>query len=60
MATVMAIVLNKFMNDLLTNWDTNHNQILGHVIISPPIALSVGPDRFTQDMAIIAVDAFKI
>jgi len=59
MATATATALDEFVNYLLTNWRTDDNRVLGHVIFSPPIALGVGPDGFTQDMAIIAVDASK-
>ena len=53
-------VLTSFHRELSTQWATDDRRILGHVIFSPPIAVGCGTGQYTRDIAVIAVDAFKI
>src|SRR5258708_2217103 len=52
--------LNAFYQELLMHWATDDSRILGHVIFSPPIAVGTGTEQYTQDLAIIDIDASKI
>jgi hypothetical protein len=40
-------------------WSTDTSRTLGHVIFSPPIVVGAGT-KYTQDVAVIAIDASKI
>lgn len=53
-------VLQKFLPDATRDWKDRKNRIIGHVVLSPPIAFNVGDDGFTEDWAVIEVDASKI
>jgi len=52
--------LTAFHRELSTHWATKNTRILGHVIFSPPIAVGAGTEQYTQDVAVIEVDASKI
>jgi hypothetical protein len=52
--------LNAFHQDVLKDWATSENRILGHVIFSPPINIGVGTEQYTEDFAIIEIDGSKI
>ncbi|KAI0267791.1 hypothetical protein BC834DRAFT_968701 [Gloeopeniophorella convolvens] len=52
--------LNAFHYELSTNWSTEHSRVLGHVIFSPPIVVGAGTEQYTQDVAVIEIDASKI
>lgn len=52
--------LEQFLADVKRDWTDPKNRIIGHVVLSPPLALSVGEGRFTQDFAVIEVDTTKI
>ncbi|KAF8472265.1 hypothetical protein DFH94DRAFT_767632 [Russula ochroleuca] len=52
--------LTTFRKELSKHWSTDESRILGHVIFSPPIILSAGPDEYTQDVAVIEIDPSKI
>lgn len=49
--------LNTFSKDVSIHWATAESRILGHVIFSPPIDVI---DQYTEDFAIIEVDASKV
>ncbi|KAF8958833.1 hypothetical protein BDZ97DRAFT_1840183 [Flammula alnicola] len=53
-----AQTLTNFLQELLGQWSTNKSRTLGHVIFSPEIV--VGAGQYTQDIAVIEVDASKI
>ncbi|KAJ7760913.1 hypothetical protein B0H16DRAFT_1812172 [Mycena metata] len=44
----------------LAEWEDLSNRILGHVVLSPPIAIHAGSGGFTEDWALIKVDPSKI
>ena len=52
--------LNVFYQDVSTRWASSESRILGHVILSPPINVGVGSESYTEDWAIIEIDASKI
>ena len=52
--------LNAFYQDISTRWATSESRVLGHVILSPPINVGVGSESYTEDWAIIEVDASKV
>ncbi|KAI6006447.1 hypothetical protein EDC04DRAFT_3123797 [Pisolithus marmoratus] len=50
--------LKTFYKEVSTHWTTSENRVLGHVILSPPI--NVGSEGYTEDWAVIEIDASKI
>jgi hypothetical protein len=52
--------LNTFYQDVSKRWATPESRILGHVILSPPINVGVGDECYSEDWAIIEVDASKV
>ena len=54
--------LAEFLGRVEKEWGNKNNRILGHVIASPPIALSVGEPRsnFTEDWALMELDREKL
>ena len=54
--------LTEFKLELSSCWSTNSSRTLGHVIFSPPIVAGAGAEQqqYTQDIAVVAVDASKI
>ena len=59
-AKAKAKDLARFREQLSEDWCTEINRILGHVIFSPPIVIGAGTEQYTQDIAVIDVDASKI
>lgn len=52
--------LPAFLQDFSTHWDTPEGRLLGHVVFSPPLGVSVGSDCYTEDWAVIEIDSSKI
>jgi hypothetical protein len=54
--------LANFKGELSTHWSTDTSRTLGHVIFSPSIVVGAGTEQqqYTQDVAVIAIDASKI
>ena len=52
--------LAAFYRELSVNWATEQSRILGHVVFSPPIVVGAGTEQYTQDVAVIEIDASKI
>ncbi|KAH9053062.1 hypothetical protein EDB87DRAFT_1676932 [Lactarius vividus] len=59
-AEASVVALTAFHHELSTHWATEQSRVLGHVIFSPPIAVGTGPEQYTQDVAVIEIDASKI
>ena len=55
-----AKVFIDFHNQLSTAWATDASCIIGHILFSPPIAISTGTEQYTQDVAVINIDTSKI
>ncbi|KAI0647688.1 hypothetical protein C8Q79DRAFT_924809 [Trametes meyenii] len=53
-------VLKDFLEELSTKWAPEANRILGFVRYAPPIVVGAGVEGYTQDIAVIEVDASKI
>ena len=53
--------LTNFQRELSSHWSAA-SRTLGHVIFSPPIVAGAGTEqqRYTQDVAVVAIDASKI
>jgi len=49
-----------FYGDVSTGWATQESRTIGHVIIAPPINVGVGSDCYTEDWAVIEIDASKV
>jgi hypothetical protein len=52
--------LNTFYQKVSTEWATLDSRVLGHVILSPPIGVGVGSEKYTEDWAVIEIDASKV
>ena len=52
--------LNDFYKEVSTQWATQESRILGHVILSPPIGVGAGSKGYTEDWAVIEIDASKV
>ncbi|OCH84906.1 hypothetical protein OBBRIDRAFT_815290 [Obba rivulosa] len=52
--------LNTFYQNVSTHWATQESRILGHVILSPPISVASSSEGYTEDWAVIEIDASKV
>jgi hypothetical protein len=52
--------LNSFYQEVSTHWATKDSRVLGHVVLSPPIGVGVDSEGYTEDWAVIEIDASKI
>ena len=52
--------LKKILVDINRDWKKREQRILGHIVLSPPIAFNVGDEGYTEDWAIIEVDPSKV
>ncbi|KAK0442869.1 hypothetical protein EV421DRAFT_551705 [Armillaria borealis] len=52
--------LNTFYQDVSTHWVTSESRVLGHVILSPPISVGSSSEGYTEDWAVIEIDASKV
>ncbi|KAN0109281.1 hypothetical protein V8E52_009465 [Russula decolorans] len=59
-AEAKAKALAAFHRELSMHWATDNSRILGHVIFSPPIGVGADTEQYTQDVAVIDIDASKI
>ncbi|RPA93384.1 hypothetical protein L873DRAFT_1815937 [Choiromyces venosus 120613-1] len=54
------VAFEKLYDDVVKDWSKIENRVLGFVIFSPPIEISDGPNKYTQDYALVKVDSSKI
>jgi len=52
--------LKTVYKDVLAHWATPESRVLGHVTLSPPINVGVGSGGYTEDWAVIQIDASKV
>ncbi|KAI5994865.1 hypothetical protein EDC04DRAFT_2505260, partial [Pisolithus marmoratus] len=52
--------LNILYRDVSTHWAASESRVIGHVILSPPIGIDVGDEGYTEDWAVIEIDASKV
>jgi hypothetical protein len=52
--------LDEFHDEVAKYWSDASHRLLGHVVCSPPIALGVGTEGYTEDYAIIELNSDKI
>ncbi|KIO03705.1 hypothetical protein M404DRAFT_15684 [Pisolithus tinctorius Marx 270] len=52
--------LDTFHKEVVSKWANPADRIFGHVVLAPPIQLTVGSLGFSQDIAVIEVDPSKI
>ena len=52
--------LNEFHSEVAKYWIGDSQRVLGHIAHSPPISVSTGPKRFTEDWALIELHNQKI
>ncbi|KAF8591707.1 hypothetical protein K439DRAFT_1610995 [Ramaria rubella] len=52
--------LNEFYGKVTKDWALESLRVLGHVAHSPPISIGSGPERFTEDWALIELHGEKI
>ncbi|KAI0669159.1 hypothetical protein C8Q78DRAFT_992809 [Trametes maxima] len=56
----MAVMESEDAEDLSTKWAPEEHRILGFVRYAPPIVVGAGVEGYTQDIAVIEIDASKI
>ncbi|KAF8480479.1 hypothetical protein DFH94DRAFT_480227 [Russula ochroleuca] len=49
-----------FYEDVSTRWATQESRLLGHVVLSPPINFGSNSGGYTEDWAVIKIDASKV
>ena len=49
-----------FHSDIVKNWSTVNQRVLGHIVYAPPISVSADPKRLTEDWALIQLNHQKI
>jgi hypothetical protein len=49
--------LQSLLDDVTTNLDTPEKRILGHIVLSPPLAYGVGEECATEDWALVEMDS---
>ncbi|EPS98952.1 hypothetical protein FOMPIDRAFT_1125266 [Fomitopsis schrenkii] len=54
------VALEPFLTEIIRDWTDPSHRVIGHVILSPPLSFGLGPDRFTEDWAVIEVDSRKV
>ncbi|TRM67082.1 hypothetical protein BD626DRAFT_452493 [Schizophyllum amplum] len=59
-AEVAIAALANLLKEVNQHWADPNDRILGRVIRSPAISFGVGPQRFTEDYAIIQLDRDKL
>ena len=52
--------LRAFLPGATHDWKDGKNRVIGHVVLSPLIACDVGDSGFTEDWAVVNVDASKV
>ncbi|KAH9849331.1 hypothetical protein C2E23DRAFT_387013 [Lenzites betulinus] len=52
--------LNKLLRDRIPNWMSPADRIIGHVVLSPRLGFSVGPNKHTEDWAVIEIDRSRV
>ncbi|KAI0255840.1 hypothetical protein BJV78DRAFT_1273361 [Lactifluus subvellereus] len=52
--------LDSLYQDVSTRWATPKSRVLGHVILYPHINVGIGSEGYTEDWAVIEIDASKV
>ena len=52
--------LERLLNQVNKEWKKIDNRVIGHILRSPPIGLSVSEQRFTEDWGVFVVDRTKL
>ncbi|KAG8729982.1 hypothetical protein FRC10_003259, partial [Ceratobasidium sp. 414] len=52
--------LNAFHSEVTKHWSTTDQCVLGCILYAPPISVSTGPQRFTEDWAMLSIYCDKI
>lgn len=52
--------LKNFNAEISRGWKKREDRKLGFVVVSPPLALNVGEEGFTEDWALVEIDSSKI
>ncbi|KAF8327856.1 hypothetical protein F5887DRAFT_1083532 [Amanita rubescens] len=55
-----AVAIDAFHSDISKHWSVEGQRVLGHVVYAPPIAVGTGPEKFTEDWALIELSHDKI
>ena len=51
--------LEEFHRDVTKKWENPTNRVIGQILRSPPVALGVGAEGFTEDYAVVELDSSK-
>ncbi|KAG8852529.1 hypothetical protein FRB96_008624 [Tulasnella sp. 330] len=54
--------LQTLLHDVKRDWpsDADADRSIGHIVVSPCLGFSVGSDRYTEDWAVVEIDASRI
>jgi hypothetical protein len=52
--------LQEFLKETTRDWKNRKDRVIGHVFLSPPIAFNVRDNGFTEDWAVVKIDASKV
>ncbi|KAH9035841.1 hypothetical protein EDB84DRAFT_1588082 [Lactarius hengduanensis] len=59
-AEMTITAVDEFHGDITNQWSTVSQRVLGYVVYAPPISVSTGPKKFTEDWALIDLYLDKI
>ena len=54
------VALNELLSNITRDWGSLADRMIGHVVRSPPLAFSVGPDQHTEDWAVVEIDRSRV
>ncbi|KAF8581118.1 hypothetical protein K439DRAFT_1354990, partial [Ramaria rubella] len=58
-ADACFVSVDEFHSNITRSWSAESRRIVGHIMYSPPISVSTGDNRFTEDWAIVELDRNK-
>jgi hypothetical protein len=56
----MMADVHKFHSNITKHWGSPSQRVLGHVVYAPPISIGTGPEKYTEDWALVELDRDKI
>lgn len=59
-AEMTVTAVDEFHDKITNHWSTVNQRMLGYVVYTPPISVSTGPKKFTEDWALIDLYLDKI
>lgn len=47
------------LHEEVKRWEKLEDRVIGHIVYAPPITVGADPDNFTEDLALVKIDASK-